>query len=126
MRKVLVSTTSHPIALMASSAATGLAAVTVQIGCGSGRHCQNNSTRASEASTTYVERSMGAGTILVHQALNAGRAIRLCWTANRPSKAASIAKVGISAPGVPLLMFLGTTQLSTKPIAYRNAPKKVA
>ena len=37
-------------------------------------------------------RSAASGTMRVHQRLNAGRAITLCWTANRPSSPRSMSR----------------------------------
>src|SRR5690242_19443939 len=86
-----------------------------------GRHCQNNRIRTRLDSRTYVLRSIAVGTNCVHQRLNAGRAMRLCWMANNPNKMESI--INASADNVaadPLSMDFGTTMLPTKPIEYRN------
>src|ERR1700730_9584025 len=54
-----------------------------------GSHFQKRRISAMLAKSTYVLRSMGGATILVHTFLKPCLAITLCWTANRPSRAAS-------------------------------------
>ena len=49
------------------------------------RHCQNSRASAKLERRTDVLRSIVLGTNRVHRRLNAGRAIMLCCTANRPS-----------------------------------------
>ena len=70
-----------------------------------------------QLSRREVLRSIGAGTIRVHQRLKPGRAITLCWTANTPSSAALISSDTTRSPSGPVSIAFGTSQLPTKPIA---------
>ena len=67
-------------------------------------------------------RSIEVGTIRVHQRLNAGRAITLCWTANTSSRATSTtSETASGSPAAPAArprsIDFGTTRFPTKPIA---------
>jgi hypothetical protein len=49
----------------------------------------------------------------------------VCCTANRPSRSTFVVIApAIEAAGIPLSIDLGTTQLPTNPMRYRNVPKK--
>ncbi len=62
----------------------------------------------------------------VHQRLNAGRAITLCCTANRPSNSRFTIKASASGTEAPLSIVFGTATLPTKAIAYRKVTRKKA
>jgi hypothetical protein len=62
-------------------------------------------------------RSTADGTNRVHQRLNAGRAITLCWTAKSPRSSVSMTTAATMGPGSPLSMVFGTGKLPTKAMA---------
>jgi hypothetical protein len=55
-----------------------------------------------------VLRSQEVGTIVVHQRLNAGRAMTLSWTANRPSSTTLITIAWASPLSGPISIDFGT------------------
>jgi len=113
----------RPKSVQSSTAAVG--DDTSQTPLGIGRHCQNASARAADATSTYVERSRCAGTRAVQRRLNAGRAITLCWTAKTPSSSASmIAAAVVPERGPPWSTVRGTTVSARKATPYRKAPTK--
>ena len=67
----------------------------------------------------------GAGN-RVSQRLNAGRAMPLCWMANRLSKARSIARLCPKLPPEGESMDRGTPNPPMNPMAYRNVAKNTA
>lgn len=69
------------------------------------------------AAATNRLRSIATGTNRVHQRLNAGRAMTVCWTTNSPSRAVLTSSEGASAPGVPESIPLGTPKFATNPMA---------
>src|SRR5688500_13305608 len=83
-----------------------------------GRHCQNINRRAELENSTYVLRSTGSGTILVHPRLNQGRAIMLCCSAKRASSDAFTSKAVNGEPSGPESMDFGTPKFPRKPTAY--------
>jgi hypothetical protein len=62
----------------------------------------------------------------VHQRLNAGRAITLCWMANRPSSPRSISRAVVNGTSRTESIDFGTHRLPTKPMAYRYVAKNTA
>jgi hypothetical protein len=64
-----------------------------------------------------VLRSAGSGTNFVHQRLNAGRAITLCWSANKVSSPRSTSRLSTRPPTTGPSMLRGTNALPTKPMA---------
>src|SRR5882757_5061402 len=114
--KVLTTSKIQPNKEVASRAVATAGFCTVQIGAGSGRHCQYSSSSARLENSTNVLRSIEGGTKRVHQLLNPCRAITLCCTANRPSSMTLMSTLSISGPVVPESIDFGTTQLPTKPM----------
>ena len=93
---------------------------------GIGRHCQKRSRSIALASATKMLRSIAAGTIRVHHALNAGRAMIVCCTTKSMSSAELISSATVIEPGTPESMFFGTAMSLTKPIAYTIATRNIA
>jgi hypothetical protein len=60
----------------------------------------------------------------VQAALNSGRAMTLCWSANSPSSRASISSAMAAPPCVGVSIDFGTRKSPTKPTAYRNDARK--
>ena len=89
--------------------------VTSQTTAGSSRHCQNSRTRTRLAASTYVLRSMGSGTMRVHHALNAGRAITLCCSAKSVTSTTSMSTAQPTGATMALSTLRGTSP-PTKPI----------
>ena len=82
-----------------------------------GRHSQNSSTRTRFAARTNVARSAGAGTIRVHRRLNHGRAITVCWIANRSRSSTSMPTASGSEVCGPSSIPFGTPKPPKKPTA---------
>ena len=76
---------------------------------------EQNERRAGEQ--YEVDRSTGRGTIRVHPRLKRGRAMTLCWIANTPGNAASVAPDMSNGPDSPLSIVLGSGTFATSPIA---------
>lgn len=70
-------------------------------------------------------RSMLGETSLVQAALNAGRAITLCWMANAPSSSKSMTTAVTRLLSTPESIDFGTMKLPTKPTAYRKEKRKI-
>ena len=136
MWNVPATTVSQPPSAISASTAVAAGCSVDHTVPPSGRHAANSRMSAPLANNTYVLRSIGGGTSFVHIRLKPGRAMPLCCSANRPSKSASITNASpIGAPSPPRSMVLGTSSspshgsrrmFPTKPIAYRNVPRKIA
>src|SRR5260221_14784468 len=88
-----------------------------QIITGIGRHSQNSNIRARLARSTYVLRSIAAGTDCVHHCLNVVLAITLCCAANRERSTRSIMSAPATGVTSPVSIVFGTTKPVTKPMA---------
>ena len=78
IRHVASNTVTQPQAYREYRASRPIMLSTFQISPPIGCHFQNSKSKAALESNTYVLRSTALGTILVHAALNHGRAITLC------------------------------------------------
>jgi len=67
-----------------------------------GRHCHISDASARLAASTKLLRSIGTGTMRVHQRLNAGRAITLCCRPNRPISSRLTITASARGPEGPL------------------------
>src|SRR5215468_11326512 len=83
------------------------------IGC----HFQKRNSSARLEKSTYVLRSIGVGTILVHIRLNHCLAIRLCCTANKPSRPALVPSATTNETSLPESIDFGTPKPPRNPIA---------
>jgi hypothetical protein len=79
------------------------------------RHCHISSASAAHETSTYVLRSIGAGTSRVHTRLNAGRAIAECDRPKASSSPAFTITAVVTGVEVGASMLFGTRRFPVKP-----------
>ena len=107
MRKVLDTSTAQPAAYSAHSATRGQAPRPTTPWRAAAATATAAVPPARLEARTKVLRSTAAGTHRVHRRLNQGRAITLCWTANRPSSPASTSTAAQDRAGRAVVDALG-------------------